>query len=117
MFVGSALFTSSQYQEITDSFLKEAEEDYIGLWQLIKEAKRFATTEEPLVVQAVTLAIVREFLAAGLEAGEPPYSVTGYIPWPDQNPDAVTSRIEQEWEALGREPNIGEICWFNLPKK
>lgn len=108
---------NSQYQEITGSFLKEAEEDYIGLWQLIKAAKCFISAEEPLVTRAVTLDIVRELLAAGLEAGDPPYSTTGYRPWPNQNPDAVASRIEQEWEALGHEPNIGDIVWFNLPEK
>ena len=34
---------------------------------------------------------------------------------PTKPPDAVMARIRREWKALGREPNLGDICWFNLP--
>jgi hypothetical protein len=30
-------------------------------------------------------------------------------------PDQAVSRIEKEWSALGREPNIGEVAWFTSP--
>ena len=73
---------STECRENVDGFLREAEEDCIGLWQVIKEAKRFAEGE-PLAIRAVTLDIVRELHALGLEAGDPPYTATGYKPWPN----------------------------------
>ena len=38
----------------------------------------------------------------------------GAVPWADQDPASVVSRIDHEWKALGREPNVGEVAWFDL---
>jgi hypothetical protein len=59
--------------------------------------------------------VVRELLAHGLLAGDPPYSKDGYTAWQDQRLDAVIDRIRAEWIALGRTPNIPDIVWFSTP--
>jgi hypothetical protein len=96
-----------------DSFLMESKEDYIGLWHIIDRA-RDRETELPNV-EAEVLGVIRGLLALGLQAGHLTRD-GGFAPWPDQRPDAVTGRIHAEWQALGEDPSIDDICWFHLPR-
>jgi hypothetical protein len=41
------------------------------------------------------------------------FSGDAFHHWPETRAD-VGDRIEREWRALGREPNIGDIGWFDL---
>jgi hypothetical protein len=94
--------------------LAHARDDYVGLWVIIKVLQEeYGVTGDAL--REHTLDVVRELLARGLLAGDPPYSATGYRPWQDQLPDAVIDRIRAEWIALGRTPNIPDIVWFSTP--
>jgi hypothetical protein len=94
-------------------FLVEAQDDQVGLWEIVREVEQ--RTGLGASAMAETLAVVRELLSRGLQAGDPPYSAGGYRAWADQRPDAVTERIRREWIALGRTPNIPDIAWFGLP--
>lgn len=43
----------------------------------------------------------------------------GFTPWPS-NPAESAARIEREVAAMirdGVEPNIGDLCWFDLPQR
>lgn len=94
------------------SFVSEANEDYIGLWQIVGTVKDRMNKPEDIMKEA--LDIVRELLGRGLLAG----NLTkegGFKPWGQQQSDAVLSRIQQEWRDLGRDPTIDDIAWFNLP--
>ncbi|MGE0224527.1 MAG: hypothetical protein AB7F35_17770 [Acetobacteraceae bacterium] len=97
-----------------DRFLAEAEDDLIGLWEIIRETNDPPRDEES--AQNDTLRVVRELRAHGLQAGDPPYSDQGHRPWVNQDPDAVIDRIRRESIALGRTPNIPDIVWFGLPE-
>ena len=101
---------------LKEAFLKEAEDDIVGLWEIVKilEEDHGAANE---VLCEQSLEVVRGLLAHGLLAGDPPYSVGGYRPWADQQPDAVIDRIRSEWIALGHTPNIPDIVWFSRPDR
>jgi len=92
--------------------LAEAQDDEVGLWEIVREVE--ARTGPSASTMEETLAVVRELLSHGLQAGDPPYSAGGYRAWADQAPDAVIDRIRREWVALGRTPNIPDIAWFGL---
>ena len=38
----------------------------------------------------------------------------GFDPWP-LDPPAAVARRDHEWRQLGMDPNVSDICWFNLP--
>jgi hypothetical protein len=97
-------------KDLIERFLAEASDDEVGLWEIAREVER-RTGPSPAAMEE-TLAIVRELLSRGLQAGDPPYSAGGYRAWPNQQPDAVIERIRREWTALGRTPNIPDIAWF-----
>lgn len=95
-----------------DLFLA-CEEDWVALWKItweIRNASGRNFNQEKL--REITLEIVAELLASGkIEAGWPT-AAGGWEPW-NLSPAAVIARIEAEWDALGKDPNIGsEIVWF-----
>lgn len=99
---------------LKDGFLAEAEEDNVGLWQLIKAIKEQLNVRDSAEIRRLTIDLVRRLMASGMRAGDPPYLPGGFKVWPNQNVDDVVKRIQDEWDALGREPNIADIAWFSL---
>ena len=101
--------------EIVKDFMDEAQDDIVGLWEVINEARdRLGASAAGL--KGASLEIVGLMLEAGFVAGDPPYSAGGYRPWPVQDRAYVLDRIDREWQALGREPNIPDIAWFDFPE-
>jgi hypothetical protein len=107
--------------------LKECKEDHVGLWSIIWRIRYALNNGEypspegdradPLEVRRLTLRLVQELLEAGLlQAGSPTPDGRGFEPW-SLGPRETLARIESEWDALGREPNIGEIVWFTATEK
>jgi len=91
--------------------LLEGLHDHIGLWSLLWH---FQELPDPAVRRRETMALVEELLGQGwFEVGFPTSDGRGFEPW-NSAPDVSIARINKEWDALGQEPNIGEIVWFNL---
>jgi hypothetical protein len=60
----------------------------------------------------LTLQLVRKLLEVGeMHVGHPAPDGRHFVSWRVSPKEAVL-RIEEEWSALGREPNIGEVAWF-----
>lgn len=102
--------------------LAECKEDHVGLWEVVWSTRFLLNREEPPGgdkdhaaqedVRRMTLRVLKELLEEGLvQAGFPAPDGRGFQPWP-MPPSEVVARVQSEWDALGREPNIGEIAWF-----
>jgi len=89
--------------------LTEGEDDWVHLGVIVrtvKEATRL-TGEELL---QMTLNTIEDLLDSGyMVAGQ--VGPTNFDPWPFSTSE-VLARIERAWRALGREPGLGDICWF-----
>ena len=107
------MVTQASHNELVSEFLREANDDFVGLWEIVHVLERQIGDARALRDQ--TLDVARELLARGLLAGGLSSSDDDFHPWPDQRPDAVIARIRSEWIALGRTPNIGDIVWFSRP--
>lgn len=95
-----------------EEFVLEAQEDYIGFWQIFGVVKDRTNNFDIIrseVFYIVETLLGRGFLAGDLKGG------CGFEPWGQQEKGAVVSRILKEWQDLGHDPNIGDICWFDLP--
>jgi hypothetical protein len=95
-----------------ESYLREAREDWVGLWQLVGAMEEKTQDRQEFV--AGVYAIARGLLVGGLMAG----NLTkdgGFKAWPEQDCEQVIARVRKEWDALGHDPNIDDICWFGLP--
>src|SRR5262249_14959141 len=97
-----------------ESLVEECGQDHVGLWEVVNAARydlRASSSEE---IQTTALQLVRSLLHRGMLVGFPAPDGKGFEPW-DLSADGAVGRIEQEWSALGREPNIGEVAWFTAP--
>jgi hypothetical protein len=98
--------------EVLASLVEECREDHVGLWRIVNAARFDLGSVNPTETRALTLRLARSLLAEpGMQVGFPAPDGRHFVPW-DLPPDLALSRIEKEWSALGREPNIGEVAWF-----
>ena len=91
------------------SVLCESHYDHGGIWEaviLAREKKRTVGREE------ILQGIARLMQLSLLEAGYPTPDGRGFEPW-DGSIFSIIGRIRREWKALGRDPYLGEIVWFN----
>ena len=98
----------------------EGTEDYIGLWEVIREIKLSFPHANRQDIKAMTLESIREiletkFMAIGM------FKVIDGNNWEYQiwnlDIDRIINRIEIEWNELEREPNIGDIAWLITTKE
>ena len=101
--------------ELKIDLLLEGHEDYVGLWYFLEiVAENLNLKKEKL--KKKTLEIILCFLKEGyMEAGL--LYGKGYFRKKDGNSEEIIVYIEKEWNALDREPNIGDVIWFNLTEK
>jgi len=104
---------SDKISEIVSGYVEEANVDYVGLWQIIVRVRREFGIVDQMQLKKVVLQIVKGLLAAGLEAITLRSTAPPRLGWKDQDIESVLGRISREWEALGRDPNPGEIAWFD----
>lgn len=102
--------------EILDSLVEECQEDHVGLWRIVNAVRFDLGSADAAQTRALALRLVRGLLQErGMQVGCPAPDGRHFVPW-DLTPDQAIHRIENEWTALGREPNIGELAWFTSPE-
>ena len=93
--------------------LAECQDDYVGLWSVVRDVRRHLPVSDAAEIQDVTLRLLTDLLGARLiAAGNPSSDGRAFKPW-ELQPAAAIQRIRTEWRSLGREPDIGEIVWFS----
>lgn len=101
-----------------EAVLAELRDDHADLWKLLWIVKAEAELDEamPKTVRQESLAVIAALLEGGYVHPGAPRGRESFSPWPLDATDAL-ARIEREWDALGRDPDIGEIAWFDLTDK
>jgi hypothetical protein len=100
--------------DVLESLVEECRVDHVGLWEIVNAARHDLGASSPAEVQTTTVQLVRSLLDRGMHVGYPAPDGKGFVLWGLPAEGAVR-RIEQEWSALGRDPNIGEVAWFTAP--
>ena len=103
----------AKIDDIVRGYVDETNVDYVGLWQIVIRVRHELGISERTILKKVVLQIVRGLLAAGLEAVMVRATVPARLAWENQDVGYVLDRVSQEWDALGRDPNPGEIIWFD----
>jgi hypothetical protein len=98
-------------------FLIEGLDDWIGLWRFARAARDDQPAATVDAIREQTLPMIRKLVVGEyMKAGALTEDATGFVPWNEQG-EAAVARIDREWRALGRDPNIPDICWFeNTPR-
>jgi hypothetical protein len=104
--------------EVTRILIEGAQTDTVGLWAVLWEIKQLMPSGSPDEIRRATLTAVRDALAGGhVVAGQfadHDVETVAFSPW-NVSADEAVARIDREWAALGREPNLGDIVWFVAP--
>lgn len=97
-------------------FLVEGLHDWIGLWRFARGARDDMPSPTDDTVRDTAMIWVRRLVLGGyMRPGCLIDADPGFEPW-DLDASAAVERICDEWRALGRDPNIPDICWFeNTP--
>ena len=96
--------------EVLPALLDEAKADEVGLWLIPATLRDELGITDPEVLRAMTLDYVRRLLESG-EVFAVWYKAHG-VDRSNLPIQEIVSRIDREWDELGREPNIGDIVVF-----
>lgn len=103
--------------DVLESLAEECHTDHVGLWEIVDAVRFDLGSTNALEIRALTLRLIRRLLSErGIQVGHPAPDGRHFVSW-DLPPDEALSRIEKEWSALGREPNIGEVAWFTTAQE
>jgi hypothetical protein len=103
--------------EIVDGYVEEAQRDFISLPMVACATWEWLGAKTTGEARKLSLEIAKRLYERGLRPGDPDLG-TELDYWPDEGCQAMLERIEREWIAAGRDPNLGfPICWFGLPER
>lgn len=102
------------------SILLEGLRDYVSLWELVRDARdELGAQATGDSVRERVMNWIRPIVeAAYMEVGDLVRSGerSKFVPWVTTPTNAVAT-VDRAWRRLGRDPTIGEICWFhNTPR-
>lgn len=96
---------------VLEEFLEECHDDHVGLWRIVNAAQEELGASSAEETRTMALSLVRQLLERGMLVGHPTPDGRHFVSW-EVPSDAALKRIEREWSALGRDPDIGEVAWF-----
>lgn len=96
--------------------LDEANSAPVGLWAIGWELREHQGISSEMERRRYTLEVVKYLLARGVEIADY-HEDRGWTTWKGIDSESVLDRIRREWDCLGHEPNLGDICWFRGPEK
>lgn len=97
---------------ILSAIRRELDDDFVGLWEIIRLARDGSDAMADEAVRALTLRIVRDLLQdETVYAGDTALDFRTLAPW-NLSVDETLERINKAWDSLGREPNVWEIVTF-----
>jgi hypothetical protein len=103
-------------ETIIEDFVKEAQEDFLGLWAIVgavRDRLNITTNEE---IKVRTLDVVRGLLDRGLWPGNFG-SDKKFYQWDLPDASACLARIDREWDVTKGYPvALDAICWFSWKK-
>jgi hypothetical protein len=101
--------------QITAELVAEAQGDYIGLWEVVRRVKELLPALPAKARQDFTLELLTGILSSGkLVAGDLRAGKPEFLPWGGEV-STIMARIAEEWDALGHDPDIGDIVWLAAP--
>ena len=101
-------------QQCIDELLIRGCDDFLYLaeaWSVVK----FIGGGSPVELQELTIDLIRVVVHQRLmEIGD--VRKDGFHKW-EMPIEESLGRVEREWNALGRNPSLGEICWLQITDK
>jgi len=98
-------------EDLEKETLIASADDETGLWMVLGLVDSVLPSLSASEKRRRTLQTLRSLLDKKLLRAGEYLPGRGYVWW-DLEPDKVIEKIDSDWRALGRVPNIGDIAWF-----
>lgn len=85
--------------------------DFVGLWEIIRNAKRLEPSATGKAIQDSVVNAIAELLERGFVTPGEPTPDGGFADWALDSDEAL-KRVRNDWTRLGSEPNVGDIVWL-----
>ena len=111
----------SSLRDLARGLAEEAQRDYVDLSRVVAAVREAAPELDEGGRRDAVLALVALLLARGLVIGTFRQVSAVSAPdwlferWPDAR-DELLARLRRDWEALGRDPEEGELAWVVAPE-
>src|SRR3990172_2569934 len=106
-----------EFSQLHKQILTLCAEDHIGLWFAMTPVENVFEQANSEEIRRRTLEILYDLLKLDLiQAGFPAVDGRSFKAW-GLSLDETIQRINQEGEALGRNPTLGDIVWFTTTEK
>lgn len=93
-----------------DEMILSGLDDWVDAAEVAYIAKAYGGASTDEEIRQLSIEIIREVIEKGLmRTGD--ITQGGFKEW-DLSDEEIVERINSEWTALGRRPNLGEICWL-----
>jgi hypothetical protein len=98
--------------ELCAEFVKGSYIDYTGFWEIVTRIDDVLKPKNPDERKKYVVSLVRCLITSGLIPVV--YRDGKYIRAFKEclNEASLVEKIQNEWLALGKEPGLGEVCWF-----
>ncbi len=97
--------------------LEASGSDHLDLWELLWTVEAEEDLEDdPEAAREAGRRVVSELVKGGYIHAGVPKGRDDFIPW-RLTADEAVELIEAGWKALGRDPNISEVAWFDITEK
>jgi hypothetical protein len=103
-------------KSLKQHILTECDEDYVGLWSVIRDVEESLSTTDETIIRKKALSLLHDMLVAGeIKAGFPTNDGSGFRSL-CLTPEKIIEQIETDWPVGARRPTIGEGVWFTSAK-
>ena len=99
-------------QACLDEVVRLGADDWLDASSVASVAITVGRAASVNAIRDLSIRVIAEAVRRGLmEVGELDDRIRGFRKWP-MTADRALARIQTEWEALGRNPSVGEVCWL-----
>jgi hypothetical protein len=104
-------------QHCINELLMSGCDDWVNVAEVTSVAKFTGHAQSVDEIRELSFKLIGEVVRQGLmEIGDLPDQGRRLKLWP-LTPHECLDRVEREWNALGRNPSLGEICWLQNTDK
>lgn len=98
-------------QDAQRGWVRDASSSDLGLWWLAADIRELRPGAPENEVRLETLRAVRPLLTSGALRAVHLLPGGSFEPW-EGSVEEQLARMDAEWAALGRPPDLGDIVWF-----
>lgn len=89
-------------------------DDWVQLVDVIHEVTSAGNALTPIELREEAMRVIAELLKEELIVIGDVTTQSGFVQWPQATTSLQLDKVRLRWDALGRPPILGDVCWLKL---